>query len=124
VRGPVPSCIYAAPQISSVGLTEAAAIAAGHRVSVGRFPLRGNGKALVLGDPDGLVKTVFDAATGQLLGAQVIGTEASELIHGLTVALTLGATRTQLAGVIFPHPTLSEALHEAVLAAGEGAIHA
>jgi dihydrolipoamide dehydrogenase len=91
---------------------------------VGRFSLRGNGKALVLGEPDGLVKTVFDAATGQLLGAQVIGTGASELIHGLTVALTLGATQTQLAGVIFPHPTLSEALHESVLAAGEGAIHA
>jgi dihydrolipoamide dehydrogenase len=123
-HGPVPSCIYAAPQISSVGLTEAAAIAAGHQVKVGRFSLRGNGKALVLGEPDGLVKTVFDATTGQLLGAQVIGTGASELIHGLTVALTLGATQTQLAGVIFPHPTLSEALHESVLAAGEGAIHA
>lgn len=123
-HGPVPACIYAKPQIASVGMTEAQAVAAGHALRVGRFSLRGNGKALVLGEPDGLVKCVFDADSDRLLGAQVIGAEASELIHGLTIALTLGATSEQLAGVVFPHPTLSEALHEAVLAARGGAIHA
>lgn len=123
-HSPIPSCIYAHPQLASVGMTEAQAIAAGHKVKVGRFSLRGNGKALVLNEPDGLIKCVFDAETDTLLGAQVIGAEASELIHGLTIAVTLGATAAQLQSVVFPHPTLSEALHEAVLAAGEGAIHA
>ena len=123
-RGPVPSCIYASPQIAAVGLTEGTAIAAGHKVRVGRFSFRGNGKALVIGEPEGLVKTVIDAETDRLLGAQIIGAEASELIHGMTIALTLGATAAQLAAVVFPHPTLSEALHESILASGEGAIHA
>ena len=123
-HAPIPACIYANPQIASVGLTEDAAIAAGITPRVGRFSMRGNGKALVIGAPDGLVKCVFDAATDRLIGAQIIGPDASELIHGMTIAVTLGATMAQLAGVIFPHPTLSEALHEAVLAAGDGAIHA
>ena len=123
-HGPIPACIYASPQIASVGTTEAAAAERGQAIRVGRFSLRGNGKALVLGEPDGLVKCLFDAATDRLIGAQIIGAEASELIHGLTIAVTLGATSAQLAGVVFPHPTLSEALHEAVLAAREGAIHA
>ncbi|HCY99613.1 MAG: dihydrolipoyl dehydrogenase [Rhodobacterales bacterium RIFCSPHIGHO2_02_FULL_62_130] len=122
-RGPIPACIYASPQIASVGLTEEAAKAEGRSLLVGRFSLRGNGKALVLGEPDGLAKCVFDAETDRLLGAQIIGAEASELIHGLTIAVTLGATSAQLAAVVFPHPTLSEALHEAVLAARGGAIH-
>ncbi len=121
---PMPSCIYASPQIAAVGITEAQAADSGQPVRVGRFSLRGNGKALVLGEPDGLVKCVFDAATDRLIGAQIIGAEASELIHGMTIAVALGATSQQLASVIFPHPTLSEALHEAVLAARDGAIHA
>ena len=121
---PMPSCIYASPQIASVGMTEAKAAESGLSVRVGRFSLRGNGKALVLGEPDGLVKCVFDAATDRLIGAQIIGAEASELIHGMTIAVSLGATSQQLANVIFPHPTVSEALHEAVLAARDGAIHA
>jgi len=121
---PIPACIYANPQIASVGLTADAAAAAGLSTRTGRFSLRGNGKALVIGAPDGLVKCVFDTATDRLVGAQIIGPDASELIHGLTIAVTLGATSTQLAGVVFPHPTLSEALHEAVLAARDGAIHA
>lgn len=121
---PIPACIYANPQIASVGLTEAAANAAGIAPRLGRFSLRGNGKALVIGAPDGLVKCVFDAATDRLIGAQIIGPDASELIHGLTIAVSLGATSAQLSAVVFPHPTLSEALHEAVLAARDGAIHA
>ncbi|MFC6499967.1 dihydrolipoyl dehydrogenase [Gemmobacter lanyuensis] len=123
-KAPIPACIYASPQVASVGLTEEAARAAGLGVRLGRFLLRGNGKALVLGEPEGLVKCVFGAATDSLVGAQIIGAEASELIHGLTIAITLGATSAQLATVVFPHPTLSEALHEAVLAARDGAIHA
>jgi len=123
-KGPVPACIYASPQVASVGLTEAMAAERGMALRVGRFSLRGNGKALVVGEPDGLVKCLFDAATDRIVGAQVIGAEASELIHGLTIAVSLGATSEQLAHVVFPHPTLSEALHEAVLDAREGAIHA
>ena len=122
--GPIPACIYASPQIASVGLTEEACIFEGRGVRLGRFSLRGNGKALVLGEPEGLVKCVFDASTDRLIGAQIIGAEASELIHGLTIAITLGATSEQMAAVVFPHPTLSDALHEAVLAARDGAIHA
>ena len=121
---PIPSCVYANPQIASVGVTEAAATDRGQTVRVGRFSLRGNGKALVMGEPDGLVKCVFDAQTDRLIGAQIIGAEASELIHGVTIAISLGATSEQLASVVFPHPTVSEALHEAVLAARDGAIHA
>ena len=121
---PIPACIYASPQIASVGITEAEAAERGQPVRVGRFSLRGNGKALVLGEPDGLVKCVFDAATDRLIGAQIIGAEASELIHGVTIAVSLGATSHQLASVVFPHPTVSEAFHEAVLAARDGAIHA
>jgi dihydrolipoamide dehydrogenase len=120
----IPACIYANPQIASVGLSEAAAIASGITPRIGRFSLRGNGKALVIGAPDGLVKCVFDAETDRLIGAQIIGPDASELIHGLTIAVSLGATSAQLSAVVFPHPTLSEALHEAVLAARDGAIHA
>ena len=122
-KGPIPACIYASPQVASVGLTEALALAQGLVPRIGRFSLRGNGKALVLGEPDGLVKTVF-GPDDRLIGAQIIGAEASELIHALTLAVTLGATRAQLAATVFPHPTLSEAIHESVLAAGEGAIHA
>lgn len=119
----IPGCTYCAPQVASVGLTEAAAIEAGHRVRVGRFPFVGNGKAIALGEPEGLVKTVFDADTGELLGAHMIGAEATELIHGFTVARTLECTEADLVHSVFPHPTLSEMMHESVLDALGRVIH-
>ena len=119
----VPACTYCRPQVASVGLTEAAAIEAGHTVRVGRFPFIGNGKAIALGEPEGLVKTVFDDTTGELLGAHMIGTEVTELIQGYTVARTLECTEAELAETIFPHPTLSEAMHESVLDAYGRVLH-
>ena len=119
----VPGCTYCRPQVASVGLTEAAARAAGREVRVGRFPLAGNGKAIALGAPDGLVKTVFDAATGELLGAHMIGAEVTELIHGYAVARTLEGTERDLMATVFPHPTVSEAMHESVLDAWGRALH-
>ncbi|HVT23954.1 MAG TPA: dihydrolipoyl dehydrogenase [Rhizomicrobium sp.] len=119
----VPGCTYCYPQVASVGLTEARAKATGRKIKVGRFPFIGNGKAIALGEPEGLVKTVFDAETGELLGAHMIGAEVTELIHGYTVARTLESTEAELAATIFPHPTLSEMLHEAVLAADGRALH-
>ncbi|MDE1174235.1 MAG: dihydrolipoyl dehydrogenase [Parvibaculaceae bacterium] len=119
----VPGCTYANPQVASVGLTEAKAIEQGYEVRVGRFPFRGNGKAIALGETDGLVKTVFDAKTGELLGAHMIGAEVTELIQGYTIARTLEATEADLIASIFPHPTLSETMHEAVLDAYGRAIH-
>ncbi len=119
----VPSCTYCRPQVASVGLTEAAARAAGHEVRVGRFPYIGNGKAIALGEPQGLVKTVFDARTGELLGAHMIGAEVTELIQGYTIARTLESTEAELIETIFPHPTLSETMHESVLDADGRAIH-
>ncbi len=119
----VPGCTYRRPQVASVGLTEAAARAAGHEVRVGRFPFLGNGKAIALGEDDGLVKTVFDAASGELLGAHMIGAEVTELIQGYSLARTLESTEAELMQAIFPHPTLSEMMHEAVLDAYGRAIH-
>ncbi|HVZ68550.1 MAG TPA: dihydrolipoyl dehydrogenase [Rhizomicrobium sp.] len=119
----VPGCTYCYPQVASVGLTEAKAKATGRKIKIGRFPFIGNGKAIALGEPDGLVKTVFDAETGELLGAHMIGAEVTELIHGYTIARTLEATEAELAATIFPHPTLSEMLHESVLAADGRALH-
>ena len=119
----VPGCTYCYPQVASVGLTEARAKATGRKIKVGRFPFIGNGKAIALGEPEGLVKTIFDAETGELLGAHMIGAEVTELIHGYTVARTLESTEAELAATIFPHPTLSEMLHEAVLAADGRALH-
>ena len=119
----VPACTYCRPQVASVGLTEAAAKERGHAVRVGRFPFIGNGKAIALGEPDGMVKTVFDEQTGELLGAHMIGTEVTELIQGYTVARTLESTEAELAGTIFPHPTLSEAMHESVLDAYGRVLH-
>jgi len=121
--GNIPGCTYCAPQIASVGLTEAAAKAAGHQVKVGRFPFIGNGKAIALGEPEGMVKTVFDAKTGELLGAHMVGAEVTELIQGYTVAKTLETTEVELMHTIFPHPTLSEMMHEAVLDAYGRTIH-
>ncbi|HEY2444468.1 MAG TPA: dihydrolipoyl dehydrogenase [Rhizomicrobium sp.] len=119
----VPACTYCWPQVASVGLTESAAKASGRKVKVGRFPFIGNGKAIALGDPEGLVKTVFDADTGELLGAHMIGAEVTELIQGYAIARTLEATDADLAAAIFPHPTLSETMHEAVLDADKRALH-
>ncbi|MCC7429101.1 MAG: dihydrolipoyl dehydrogenase [Alphaproteobacteria bacterium] len=121
--GNIPGCTYCHPQVASVGLTEKAAKAKGHEVRVGRFPFIGNGKAIALGEPEGLVKTVFDARTGELLGAHMIGAEVTEMIQGYTLARTLEATEAELMHTVFPHPTISETMHEAVLAAYGRAIH-
>jgi len=119
----IPGCTYSLPQIASVGLTEKKARDAGYDVRVGRFPFIGNGKAIALGEPEGLIKTVFDAKTGELLGAHMVGAEVTELIQGYTIAKTMETTEAELMHTIFPHPTLSEMLHEAVLAAYGRPIH-
>jgi len=121
--GAIPGCTYCHPQVASVGLTEDKARAAGRKVRVGRFPFIGNGKAIALGEPEGLVKTVFDADTGELLGAHMIGAEVTEMIQGYTVAKTLETTEADLMHTVFPHPTLSEMMHESVLDAYGRAIH-
>jgi len=119
----IPGCTYCRPQVASVGLSEKAAIAAGHDIKVGRFPFLANGKAIALGDEDGMIKTIFDAKTGELLGAHMIGPEVTELIQGYVVAKKLETTEEDLMHTIFPHPTLSEAMHESVLDAFDKAIH-
>ncbi|HUZ74794.1 MAG TPA: dihydrolipoyl dehydrogenase [Stellaceae bacterium] len=119
----VPGCTYCMPQVASVGLTEKAAKEKGYQVRVGRFPYIGNGKAIALGEPEGMVKTVFDAKTGALLGAHMIGAEVTELIQGYAIARTLESTEEELMETVFPHPTLSEMMHEAVLDAYGRALH-
>jgi dihydrolipoamide dehydrogenase len=119
----IPACTYCRPQVASVGLTEKAARDAGYEVKIGHFPFIGNGKAIALGEPEGMVKTVFDSKTGELLGAHMIGAEVTELIQGYTIAKTLETTEADLIRTIFPHPTLSETMHEAVLDAYGRAIH-
>ncbi len=119
----VPGCTYCRPQVASVGLTEAKAKAAGHDIRIGRFPFIGNGKAIAQGEPEGLVKTIFDKKTGQLLGAHMIGPEVTELIQGFAIAQTLETTEAELMQTIFPHPTLSEAMHESVLDAYGKVLH-
>ena len=119
----VPGCTYAHPQIASVGLTEAQAQDAGHNIKVGRFPFAGNGKAIALGEAEGLIKLIFETDTGAILGAHMIGAEVTELITAIGVAMTLEATEEYLMRTIFPHPTLSEMLHEASLDADDRAIH-
>jgi dihydrolipoamide dehydrogenase len=119
----IPGCTYCRPQVASVGLTEKAAKAAGRKIRVGRFPYIGNGKAIALGEPEGLVKTVFDAATGELLGAHMVGAEVTELIQGYVIAKNLETTEAELMQSIFPHPTLSEMMHESVLDAYGRALH-
>ena len=121
--GNIPGCTYSRPQVASVGMTEAKAIAAGHAVKVGKFPFIGNGKAIALGEAEGFVKTVFDAATGELLGAHMIGAEVTELIQGYMVARQLETTEVELQHAVFPHPTLSEMMHESVLDAYGRALH-
>lgn len=119
----IPGCTYSHPQIASLGLTEQKAKEAGYTLRIGRFPFVGNGKAIALGEPEGLVKTIFDEKTGEFLGAHMIGAEVTELIHGYSIAKTLEATEEDLIHTIFPHPTLSEMMHESVLDAFGRAIH-
>jgi dihydrolipoamide dehydrogenase len=114
-KSKVPGCTYCEPQVASVGLTEAKAKESGREIKVGRFPFVGNGKAIALGEPDGLVKTIFDAKTGELLGAHMVGAEVTELIQGFVVAMNLETTEEELIHTIFPHPTLSETMKESVL---------
>jgi len=119
----IPGCTYCHPQVASIGLTEKAAKEAGHKIKVGRFPFQGNGKAIALGEPEGLVKTIFDEKTGELLGAHMIGAEVTEMIQGYGIAKTLESTEAELMHTIFPHPTLSEMMHESVLDAYGKVIH-
>ncbi|MDP2193579.1 MAG: dihydrolipoyl dehydrogenase, partial [Alphaproteobacteria bacterium] len=122
-KASIPGCTYSHPQIASLGLTEEQAKAKGLSVNVGTFPLIGNGKAQAVGETEGFVKTIFDEKTGELLGAHMIGHEVTEMIQGFTIAKQLETTEQDLMGTIFPHPTLSEAMHESVLSAYKRAIH-
>jgi dihydrolipoamide dehydrogenase len=119
----IPGCTYCQPQVASIGLTEAAAKAKGLELKVGKFPFIGNGKAIALGEPEGFIKTIFDAKTGELLGAHMIGAEVTELIQGYSIAKTLETTEAELIATVFPHPTLSEMMHESVLAAYGRTLH-
>jgi dihydrolipoamide dehydrogenase len=119
----VPGCTYCQPQVASIGMTEEKAKEAGREIKVGRFPYQGNGKAIALGEPEGLIKTIFDAKTGELLGAHMIGAEVTELIQGYGIAKTLETTEAELMHTIFPHPTLSEMMHESVLDAYGRVMH-
>ncbi|KAB2917888.1 MAG: dihydrolipoyl dehydrogenase [Hyphomicrobiaceae bacterium] len=119
----IPGCTYCNPQIASVGLTEQKAKEQGREIRIGRFPFAGNGKAIALGEDQGLVKTIFDAGTGQLLGAHMVGAEVTELIQGFVIAMQLETTEEDLMHAVFPHPTLSEMMHESVLDAFGRVIH-
>jgi dihydrolipoamide dehydrogenase len=119
----IPGCIFTNPQIASIGLTEAMAAEQGRVVTVGKFPLMANGKALAIGSAEGLVKVIFETGTRKLLGAHMVGPEVTEMIQGFAIAIRMGATIDDLTGVVFPHPTVSEAMHEAVLAADGRALH-
>ncbi|MDX3908547.1 MAG: dihydrolipoyl dehydrogenase [Sphingobium sp.] len=119
----IPGCTYCHPQVASVGLTEAKAKEAGYKVKVGKFPFIGNGKAIALGETDGFVKTVFDEATGELLGAHMVGAEVTEMIQGYVIGKTLETTEAELMETVFPHPTISETMHESVLGAYGRALH-
>ena len=119
----IPGCTYCMPQVASVGLTEAAAKEAGHKIKVGRFPFMGNGKAIALGEPEGMVKTIFDEKTGELLGAHMVGAEVTEMIQGYVIGKTAELVEADFMHTIFPHPTLSEMMHESVLDAYGKVIH-
>ncbi|TPV98075.1 MAG: Dihydrolipoyl dehydrogenase [Beijerinckiaceae bacterium] len=119
----IPGCTYCNPQVASVGLTETKAKELGFEARIGRFPFIGNGKAIALGEPDGLMKTIFDAKTGKLLGAHMVGAEVTELIQGFVIAMNCETTEAELINSIFPHPTLSETMHESVLDAYGRVIH-
>jgi dihydrolipoamide dehydrogenase len=121
--GNIPGCTYSRPQVASVGFTEAKAKEVGYKVKVGKVPFIGNGKAIALGEAEGFIKTVFDEATGELLGAHMVGAEVTELIQGYAIARQLETTEADLMHTIFPHPTLSEMMHESVLDAYGRALH-
>jgi dihydrolipoamide dehydrogenase len=121
--GSIAGCTYCHPQVASVGMTEAKAIEAGYQVKVGRFPFIGNGKAIAMGETEGMVKTVFDAKTGELLGAHMVGAEVTEMIQGYVIGRSLETTEEDLMNTVFPHPTMSEMMHEAVLDAYGRALH-
>jgi len=123
LNSPIAGCTYSQPQIASVGVTEAGAKAEGREVKVGRFPFKVNGKAIASGDTDGFVKTIFDARTGALIGAHMIGAEVTEMIQGFVTAITMEATEEEMQGIVYPHPTMSEAMHEASLDAYGRVIH-
>jgi dihydrolipoamide dehydrogenase len=123
IAAPIPGCTYSQPQIASVGLTETQAKEGGREVKVGRFPFKVNGKAIASGEVEGFVKTVFDGKTGALLGAHMIGAEVTEMIQGFALAITLEATEAELQATVFPHPTMSEAMHEAALDAYGRVLH-
>ncbi len=122
-KNKIPACTYCTPQIASIGLTEERALAEGHEIRVGRFPFQGNGKALAMGETEGLVKVVFCDETGELLGAHLIGAEVTELIQGFATAIGLETTEEELMQTVFPHPTLSEMMHESVLDAYDKVLH-
>ena len=122
-RSAIPACTYCHPQVASVGLTEEKAREAGYTLKIGNFPFIGNGKAIALGEAEGFIKTIFDAETGELLGAHMVGAEVTELIQGYTIGKTLETTEAELGQTIFPHPTLSEMMHESVLDAYNRALH-
>ncbi len=121
--GSIAGCTYCHPQVASVGMTEEKAKEAGHKVKVGKFPFIGNGKAVAMGEAEGLVKTIFDEKTGELLGAHMVGAEVTEMIQGYVIARQLETTEEDLMETVFPHPTMSEMMHESVLAAYERALH-
>jgi dihydrolipoamide dehydrogenase len=121
--GNIPGCTYCRPQVASVGLTEAKAKEMGREIKVGRFPFIGNGKAIAMGEPEGFVKTIFDAKTGEMLGAHMVGAEVTEMIQGYVIARTLETTERELMETVFPHPTISETMHESVLDAYGRVIH-
>ena len=123
IKQVIPSCIYSNPQVASIGLTEQEAITNNKSIKVGTFPLSANGKALALNEPNGFVKTIFDSETGEILGAHMIGTEVTELINTFSLAMKLEATEEDIINTIFPHPTLSESIHESVLSAFDRSIH-
>lgn len=122
-RKKIPGCTYSMPQIASIGLTEEKAKLAGHKLKIGKFPFMGNGKAIALGEPEGIIKMIFDEKTGEILGAHMIGAEVTELINSIALAMTLEATEEDIFHTIFPHPTLSEMIHESALNAYGKAIH-
>ena len=122
-KNKIPGCTYCHPQVASVGLTEQKAKDAGRDIKVGRFNFVGNGKAIALGEPDGMIKTIFDAKTGELIGAHMVGAEVTELIQGFVVAMNLETTEEDLINSVFPHPTLSEMMHESVMDAYGRVIH-
>jgi len=123
LNAPIPGCTYTTPQIASVGVTEAQAKENNIEVKVGRFPFKVNGKAIAAGETEGFVKTIFDAKTGALIGAHMIGAEVTEMIQGFALAMTLEATEAELHATVFPHPTMSEAMHEAALDAYGKVLH-